>query len=223
MNRIINARHESLNGEIIAKNYEILFADGQATVIPPLKKYSADNFKGIRVTFENALLPFNEVTCVQDGKDGEIEFAARQAVKYFESDTPKKDLIMSALGDLLVGYITAFAAKSGYSPVVEQVRLEILKGVSNCAFSIKDCLKRLPLNYDYIRKLFKKETGVTPYEYLLKERMTLAMQLISSGISNKYSSYSVSQIAEACGYSEPLYFSRVFKNYFGVSPSEYKG
>ena len=72
-----------------------------------------------------------------------------------------------------------------------------------------------------MRKLFKKEVGVSPSDYLLKERMSLAQQLISGGVTNRFSSYTVSQIAEACGFSEPLYFSRVFKKYFGVSPSEY--
>ena len=59
-------------------------------------------------------------------------------------------------------------------------------------------------------------------EYLLHERMKLAQGLILGGMSNRYSEYTVSQIAEACGYSDPLYFSRVFKKYFGVAPSEYK-
>ena len=225
MNRITDVRRESLDGEISAKSFEILIPDEQnekqAVVIPPLKKYAAVHFKGIRVTFENALLPFDEVCAIPDS-DGAIAFTAEQALKYFNSRLAKKDLVLAALGDLLIGYITAFSADKEYSPVVELVRAEIARGVSDCSFSIKDCLKKLPLNYDYIRKLFKKETGVTPSDYLLKERMSLAQQLISSGISNKFSSYSISQIAEACGYSEPLYFSRVFKKYFGVSPSEYK-
>lgn len=224
MNKIIDVRRESLNGEITAKSFEILIPEShekQAVVIPPLKKYVANHFSGIKIVFENALLPFDEVCAIPDG-DGTITFAAEQALKYFNAGLNKKDLILSALGDLLIGYITAFSADREYSPVVELVRSEIAKGVSDCSFSIQDCLKKLPLNYDYIRKLFKKETGVTPSEYLLKERMTLAQQLLSSGISNRFSEYSVSQIAEACGYSEPLYFSRVFKKYFGVAPSEYK-
>ena len=225
MNKIIDVRRESLNGEITAKSFEILIPDSmserQAVVIPPLKKYVANRFSGIRIVFENALLPFDEVCAIPDS-DGEIAFTAEQALKYFSGNLNKRELILSALGDLLIGYITAFSADREYSPVVELVRAEIAKGVSDCSFSIKDCLKKLPLNYDYIRKLFKKETGVTPAEYLLKERMTLAQQLLSSGISNRFSPYTVSQIAEACGYSEPLYFSRVFKNYFGVAPSEYK-
>lgn len=225
MNKIIDVRRESLNGGVAAKSFEILIPDGlgerQAVVIPPLKKYVADHFTGIRIVFENALLPFDEVCAIPDG-DGAIAFAAEQALKYFNGNLNKKNLILSALGDLLIGYITAFSADREYSPVVELVRAEIVKGVSDCSFSIRDCLKKLPLNYDYIRKLFKKETGATPAEYLLKERMTLAQQLLSSGISNRFSPYTVSQVAEACGYSEPLYFSRVFKNYFGVAPSEYK-
>ncbi|MDE7087024.1 MAG: AraC family transcriptional regulator, partial [Clostridia bacterium] len=32
----------------------------------------------------------------------------------------------------------------------------------------------------------------------------------------------VSQVAEACGFAEPLYFSRVFKKHFGVAPNDFK-
>lgn len=224
MNKIIDVRREN-QISVTAKGFEILIPEGQgekqAIVIPPLKSYTDAHFTGIRVVFENALLPFDEVCAIPDG-DGAIAFTAVQSLKYFNGNISKKDLILSALGDLLIGYITAFSADREHSPVVELVRAEIVKGISDCGFSVKDCLKKLPLNYDYIRKLFKKEVGVTPAEYLLNERMKLAQQLLSSGISNRFSAYSVSQVAEACGYSEPLYFSRVFKKYFGVSPSEYK-
>ena len=121
-----------------------------------------------------------------------------------------------------MGYCAAFAESENFSPVVKTVRADIERGISDCTYSLEDSLKRLPLNYDYVRKLFKKETGATPHEYLLHERMKLAQGLILGGMSNRYSEYTVSQIAEACGYSDPLYFSRVFKKYFGVAPSEYK-
>lgn len=222
MNKIIYARRESLNGNLTAKSPELLIAKGQIIIIPPLKSYEAVNFSGIRIVFDSAIVPFTEVCAVHDNEENAVLFTAEQAVKYLGGECAKKELLLSALGNLLIGYITAFADKREFSPVVELVRAEISKGVSDCGFSIKDCLKKLPLNYDYIRKLFKKETGATPYEYLLKQRMELAERLLTGGITNKFSEYSVSQIAEACGYSEPLYFSRVFKQYFGVSPSEYK-
>ena len=224
MNRLIDVSRET-GVEFTAKSFVLLIPEdqieGQAVVIPPLKSYDGVHFSGIKVVFENAVLPFDEVCAIPDS-DGEVALAARQALKYFNSSIVKKDLILSALGDLIISFVTAFSAEREYSPVVELVRTEIVKGISDCSFSIKDCLKKLPLNYDYIRKLFKKETGISPAEYLLNERMRLAQQLLSSGISNRFSRYSISQIAEMCGYSEPLYFSRVFKKFFGVAPSEYK-
>lgn len=232
MNKIIEVA-VGLNGERTPKSFEvILFSEngeingktvlkGQTAVIPPLKKYSLCNFNGLKISFDGALLPFTEITVI-DGCNAAIAFAGCEAQKYLSSALPKKDYLLSAISNFILSYLIVFAEKKNFSPLVETVRNEILKGVSDCTFSLEDCLKRLPLNYDYIRKTFKKETGTTPRDFLLKERMTLAGQLLSSGISNKFSSYSISQVAEACGYSEPLYFSRVFKKYFGISPSGYK-
>lgn len=174
----------------------------------------------MRITLDKALLPFREVTFVND--TGDIRHTAERARFYYNSDLPKKQIILSALGGLLVSLLTAFAERSGLSPVVETVRADIAKGISDCAYSLEDAIRKLPLNYDYVRKLFTKEVGVTPREYLLRARMELASGIIRSGITNRYSGYTVSQIAEACGFADPLYFSRVFKKYYGVSPSEYE-
>lgn len=203
-----------------SKNFEIIVPEkgDVITVVPPLTKNSSDG--GLRITLDKALLPFREITEVSD--NGDIRHAAERAAYYFRSDFPKKQAVLSALGGLLVSLITALAGRTEFSPVVEIIRADVAKSVSDCAYSVEDTLRRLPLNYDYVRKLFTKEVGVTPREYLLRARMELASGIIRSGITNKYSGYTVSQTAEACGFSDPLYFSRVFKKYFGVSPSEYK-
>lgn len=52
-------------------------------------------------------------------------------------------------------------------------------------------------------------------EYLENLRMEHAQRLIVEGVSN------VKEMANACGYVDPLYFSRVFKKHFGVSPKKY--
>jgi AraC-like DNA-binding protein len=72
-----------------------------------------------------------------------------------------------------------------------------------------------------VRKLFKKQVGLTPHDYLKTKRLEMAKSIMSSGASNQYSDYTVAQIAEMCGFSEPLYFSRVFKNYFGIPPTDF--
>lgn len=194
---------------------------GEIAVIPPLTKHAVSG-KALRVSLEQALLPFKDVRIIRDDKSCGIEYAARQAIEYFDAENSTRNGVLAALGGLLTAYVTEFAGGTDISPVVETVMSEIQKNISNITFSLEDCIKKLPLNYDYVRKLFKKETGVTPHEYLLNGRMQFARELISSGIGNRYSNYSVGQVAEACGFAEPLYFSRVFKKYYGFSPSEAK-
>lgn len=197
---------------------KIEFGMGQVAVVPPLIKYSLSG-ASLAVYLEQALLSFGDVGIISDDGARGIEHAAKQAMEYLRAESSDKS-VLAALGGLIVAYITEFSGGEKLSPVVAAVRKDIQKNLSTPSFSLEDSIKQLPLNYDYVRKLFKKETGLTPHEYLMNSRMKLANELISSGIGNKYSNYSVGQIAEACGFSEPLYFSRVFKKYFGISPSE---
>lgn len=69
--------------------------------------------------------------------------------------------------------------------------------------------------YSFIHK-FKKLTGLSPLQYITKIRMEEAKYLISR------SSLSIKEVSDIVGYENPLYFSRVFKNVIGVSPSFYK-
>ena len=69
----------------------------------------------------------------------------------------------------------------------------------------------------YLRRLFKKVWGVSPAAYVIRQRITLAKQLLLSG-----EEHSIAQVAASVGYSDPLYFSRLFKKHFGLSPVQYK-
>lgn len=219
MNKITFAGRCAAKDERANKCLEIFVQDGEITVIPPYCGSAAVG--GLCVLIEQAVTPLKSVCVLRGGAADGIKFAAEQAVGYIGRGG-KSQAVMDALGDLIVGYINLYADDGKeYSPVVKIVMADVEKNVSNVTYSLEDALKKLPLNYDYVRKLFKKETGATPHEYLISERMRLASNLILSGVSNRYSEYTVSQIAEACGFSEPLYFSRVFKKYYGVAPSEY--
>lgn len=204
-------------GEIRCRGSQTAFTRGDVLVVPPLMKYSTRG-ECLHVLIEKALLPFKELRVFKDDAFGSVAGAAKQAEFYFKNGGGYS--VLAALGELLVAYVIHLAGKEHCSPVVASVREEVEKNLSDSTFSIEDYLKKLPLNYDYIRKLFKKEIGLTPHEYLTERRMKLARELMESGITNQYSNYSVSQIAEACGFAEPLYFSRVFKKRFGMAPSE---
>lgn len=67
----------------------------------------------------------------------------------------------------------------------------------------------------YFSHLFKNNVGVGFCEYLNEKRMKYALSLIREGEKE------VSKISERCGFTDPLYFSKVFKKHIGTSPRSY--
>ncbi len=72
------------------------------------------------------------------------------------------------------------------------------------------------LNSDYMSRLFKKETGQSVNDYLLKTRMKKAEELL------RLSDRSINSISQDVGYDNFSYFSRIFKRHSGMSPKEYR-
>lgn len=63
---------------------------------------------------------------------------------------------------------------------------------------------------------FKKETGGTPYDYLLNKKIELAKKLLLS------TNFSVKEIAERLKFADQYYFSGLFKKKTGFSPKAFK-
>jgi len=82
---------------------------------------------------------------------------------------------------------------------------------------LSSLLKKSGYSEDYIRSQFKKITGKTPTEFLTESRISHACYLI--GAYGK--SISLMTISEKCGYTDYVYFSRMFKRMVGVSPRKY--
>lgn len=68
----------------------------------------------------------------------------------------------------------------------------------------------------YISSLFKKETGMAVTEYITLCRMKRAAELLEADTT-----ISLTAVSERVGYTDPYYFSRCFKKYYGVTPSKF--
>ena len=79
---------------------------------------------------------------------------------------------------------------------------------------VQDIATHLHLTENYLIKLFKKEIGETPNQYLLKLRLIHSRYLIL------HSDQTLQEIAFACGFNTPSYFSKRFYAYFGILPGE---
>jgi two-component system response regulator YesN len=82
--------------------------------------------------------------------------------------------------------------------------------------SLQNTSEQVGLSAGYFSKLYKEKTGYGFSDYLLKAKMYRAMQLLGDVRQRIY------EVAFQVGYKNPKNFSRAFRQYFGVSPTEYR-
>ena len=72
------------------------------------------------------------------------------------------------------------------------------------------------LSKNYFCNIFKKETGMTIWDYLIRIRMEEAKKMLLETEQKTY------EISELVGYDDPSYFGRLFKKYTGFTPIEFR-
>ncbi len=118
---------------------------------------------------------------------------------------------------LLKVYMTFEEKKKTSSEIIISNALKMIKeNLGNKNFSLTNLADELKLSYGYLSSIFKQETGINFSEYITRERMLKAKEML---VDHKYKLY---EIADSCGYSNYRYFSECFKKYWNSSPSEYQ-
>lgn len=87
---------------------------------------------------------------------------------------------------------------------------------ANPELSLSLIAKELSYNEKYLSHKFKEKMGIAYTEYLRMIRIKYAIALFDQGID------SVKNVAFLSGFSNPLYFSKVFKMTVGISPTDYQ-
>lgn len=199
----------------------IHYRKGEAVAIPPKCRHnnmSRDGFTNVHLRLEDPAFAERTPFRVSDDEERHLQTAVLQARYYYFADIYKRELVLSALGELIVSYLIVYRSNTEFSEPVEQIRKMIIQHYCDDHFALDEAIQEMPFHYDYLRKLFRKEVGMTPLEYLTRIRMKKAETMLGA-MWNK--DYSVAEIAQLCGYKDALYFSRVFKKYFGCSPLSY--
>lgn len=80
-------------------------------------------------------------------------------------------------------------------------------------FSVEEYAAGVGLSVGRFIHVFREATGLSPKRYLTSIRMSEARMLLES------TDYPIAEVADIVGYDNPLYFSRVFHSYVGMSPS----
>lgn len=197
------------------------YREGQVVAIPPHERhanYSQEGFTNLHIRLVDPAFPYRSAFRVEDDAQGHLKNAFSEARYYLLADIQKRELVLAALGELICSYMIVYRSNNEFSKPVEQIRSLIIDHYAECDFALDEAIRAMPFHYDYLRKLFKKEMGVTPLEYMTGLRMKKAEVMLTTMWS---SDYSVAEIGQLCGYEDALYFSRVFKKHFGCAPSAF--
>jgi len=106
-------------------------------------------------------------------------------------------------------------ARNYASDTAEKMK-EFLRNNAASRFKIETLCKYISRSESQCIKIFKDAYGITPYAYFLDRKIQLARDMLTN------TSLSIKQIANNLHFADEYYFSNIFKQKTGVSPSKYR-
>ena len=115
-------------------------------------------------------------------------------------------------------YLFGKTKKVNFKPLSDEVKNTIRYMTQNIGNSMdmQELAAQVYLSQSGLIWKFRQELGTTPSQYLIQLRLRSVKQLLLNR------NYSIAQIAERCGYSNPYYFTNAFHKYAGMSPTEFR-
>lgn len=100
-----------------------------------------------------------------------------------------------------------------FSPVVETARGIVRSHLADSRLSVSWLARAAGCSPDHLARRFRMETGQTVVGWIAAERVALAQRLL-----REEPGYRVAEVGWACGFSQPSYFIKVFRERTGVTP-----
>lgn len=184
----------------------------------PYKIESLDNLRYLYITFNGTRseelferFGISPTHCVFEGHEGIVSFWRNAIAKAGEKNL---DLISESV--LLYTFGEMAPAQVGEEEhLVVTVRKFVDENYTDSELNLQTMADKLGYSSKYISRVFKDAMGVTFSSYLTNVRIQNAVFLLDQGVT------AIKNVALLTGYKDPFYFSSVFKNVVGMSPSEY--
>jgi AraC-like DNA-binding protein len=155
--------------------------------------------------------------------DEQVATLSNQLVRLFSGNDPMKDILVDIKVKELVLAIMRLQhcgsidqgigsghVNERFKAVVDYIRSNIRADI-NC----RQLSKIAYMSKSVFYRMFTNEFGISPNKMVLKERVRYAKALMNNHATN------IRSLCYEAGFSDPNYFSRVFKKIEGMTPSEY--
>lgn len=144
-------------------------------------------------------------------------FAKIEKLMNFKNTNTKLESLYLLYGILI---FLMKSLRKDYVPKQKQALIEpainyVAEHYQNCDINNDFLAKLCGMSTVYFRKTFEKVYGTSPIKYLHDFRIKKAKSILQSDFE------SIGQVAESVGYGSIYHFSKMFKQYTGVSPSKY--
>jgi AraC-like DNA-binding protein len=87
--------------------------------------------------------------------------------------------------------------------------------MENSEFGVTEFAGSMSVSRTLLHKKLTALTSQSASDFINAIRLKRSQELIASG------EYNISEVAYAVGYNDPKYYSRIFRKYFGISPSDF--
>lgn len=148
--------------------------------------------------------------------NSDFEEAVLKLVRIFEKNNPSEISLNNQLLKCFYSIEKSAGSNTMKSINYTDIALAYIEDNYMKNISAADISDFVKLNRSYLFKIFKQQTGLSVSQYLIKYRMNKACEFL-----REYN-FTVCQVAQMVGIGDIYYFSKLFKRFTGITPTEYK-
>lgn len=173
--------------------------------------YNSETLKKLQIDFSQTVYSLLKQKNIQahsilsDEKSTELYYSATRSIKDL------KTWIKYTIDKIHISMSTTDATESIVNRAKKYIKQNLDQDLCRT-----DIAAYLHLNPDYFTRIFGKEVGLSIPEFITQERLKTAKEMILN------SEMSISEIASSVGYTNFSYFSKLFREMFGINPSALK-
>jgi len=167
------------------------------------------SYQQIYTTLSSCVSLVEDFLTTHVGQDIDLEAGFRNTSNILEYEIWIKKVMHKAFSDIL-------EADSNNNIIVVRAQEFIKENIQNPQLSLEYVAQELDINYKYLSRVFKNETGIKFIDYVTNLKLNHCRNLLIN------TNLKVEEVSDIMKYSSPQYFISRFKMMFGYTPKQYR-